>query len=392
MSLILPQGESLNYKVLGALVKKLERKFSLTSEVNLDDAVCLANYLFALGEVDQASELLESFVFEVESLEDRRDLWGAVGYGLILLAHIYRVSAPDKAARIVSMLSEDDFHTSSKSRYEIFLNNFEDHQRKMDYAFTETPKYKCEVIGQEALNFLYFYEMIPVTREPLPEDFVDTLRGLIDESYKHLRQALAESRTKGRKKPATKAAPSPDSGSLKDATTLYSGQLSVDYGQFYVDLIEEPDEDDYLTMDEAFHNQTNGLCGAAQEGKLFLVAGPQTGTIQVEVLLHSSTPPLMEDFEDVVECSLRIPATQVGLCSWAHEEAHKLDLPSGDYRVRYSIAGMDKDYAEDDEDVDAPIPGQKYLLQLWPCSLGKDKVMKVGSKTANYWHRSNPVK
>ena len=386
MSLALPKDKDLGYKVPAALAKKLERKFSLTSEVCLDNAVCLANYLFALGEVDQARELLESFVFDVRSVEGRRDLWGSVGHGLILLAHIYRTSEPDKASRIIAALDEDDFYTSAMTRYEIFQSDFESHQNIMDYAFTETPKYKCEVIGQEALNFLYFHEMIPVTREPLPADFADTLRGLIDDCYHHLREALAESRVKGRKQSGAKASALSEAKQHADATVLFSGQLSINYGQFYVDEVTPQNEGDYLSVERAFSGQANGLCGGAQKGKLFLVAGPQTGAILIDVLLHSSKPPVDETFEDAVECSMQVPENQTGLCSWAHEETYTLDLPPGSYRVRYSISGMDRDYTEDDEDVDVPISGQRYLLQFWPASAAKDQILKVGSETAAYWH------
>lgn len=52
MSLALPKDKGLGYKVPETLVKKLERKFSLTGEACLDDAVSLANDLFALDEDD----------------------------------------------------------------------------------------------------------------------------------------------------------------------------------------------------------------------------------------------------------------------------------------------------------------------------------------------------
>jgi len=386
MSLALPKDSNLEFKVIAALVKKLERKFSLRSEACLDDAVCLANYLFALNEVDQARELLESFVFDVRYEEGRQDLWGAVGNGRILLAHIYRKTEPARASRIVAAVDEEDFYSQMKTRYEMCQSNLEDHQKTMDYAFTETPKYKCEVIGQEALNFLYFYEMIPVTREPLPEDFADTLRGLIDDCYHHLREALAESRVKGRKQSVAKAAALSETKQHAGATVLFSGQLSINYGQFYVDELTPQNEDDYLLAEQAFKGQANGLCGAAEKGKLFLVAGPQTGAILIDVLLHSSEPPVDKAFEDSVECSMQVPENKAGLCSWAHEESYTLDLPPGNYRVRYSISGMDRDYAEDSEDVDAPIPGQRYLLQFWPASGTKDQILKVGSETAAYWH------
>lgn len=88
---------------------------------------------------------------------------------------------------------------------------------------------------------------------------------------------------------------------------LFSGTLGIEYGQFYIDVADDEDEDDdYLDPSEAFQGQENGICGAAQAGKLFFVTGIQNGTIAIRVELHAAEPPIDRSYEEVVEVPLQI--------------------------------------------------------------------------------------
>lgn len=56
---------------------------------------------------------------------------------------------------------------------------------------------------------------------------------------------------------------------------LYSGNIYIEYGQFYIDLQELDDGDDdnddnYIDPIAAFEAHENGICGSAQSGKSFL--------------------------------------------------------------------------------------------------------------------------
>ena len=164
---------------------------------------------------------------------------------------------------------------------------------------------------------------------------------------------------------------------------LFSGELAIEYGQFYVDFDRN---DDYLDPGDAFADQNNGLCGAAQSGGLFLVTGIQNGIAQVIVELLESAPPLDSSFQDIVEASFEAPQAQLLLCEWAHENTHQLDLPPGSYRVRYGVLGMDRDYGDDD-DWESPVPGQRYLLQFWPGQVTGDEIVTSDSEAGRYWHR-----
>lgn len=173
----------------------------------------------------------------------------------------------------------------------------------------------------------------------------------------------------------------------QNSKVLFSGNLGIDYGQFYFDVADNEDEDDdFLDPDGAFDGQENGICGAAQAGKLFFVTGIQNGKIAIRVELHAAEPPIDQSYEEVVEVPFQRGKAPVSLCEWAHEETHELELPSGSHRVRYCIDGMGKDY-DDDGDWEAPVPEQRHLIQIWSCNLKEDKVLKHTSDTAAYWHR-----
>ena len=178
---------------------------------------------------------------------------------------------------------------------------------------------------------------------------------------------------------------------------LYSGNIGIDYGQFYIDAAFDDEDDlgldeDYLDPDGAFEGQENGICGASQQSKLFFVTGIQNGAISVDCEYHDSQPELDESYEDIVEVSLVVSDKQLSLCEWGHEATHKLELPKGEYRVRYLIQGMDKDYDDENEDEsdeywEKPVPGQKHLIQIWSGKTAGDVVIKHTSVNARSWHR-----
>ncbi len=163
--------------------------------------------------------------------------------------------------------------------------------------------------------------------------------------------------------------------------TLFSGQLSVHYGQAYVESAgETPD------MRLAFGGQSNGLCGAAVRGGLFLIIATHTGRVAFAVEVHDVPPPVEAEWEEVVEASFTPASPQVILAEWGGgtgEGPWLLDLPEGSWRVRYCAVGMD--------DADGPPragdkPVERYLLMFWPAPPGADQVVRQTSDRAAYWH------
>jgi hypothetical protein len=82
--------------------------------------------------------------------------------------------------------------------------------------------------------------------------------------------------------------------------TLMSQTAWVHYGQIYVESGE-----DYPDLAECFGGQSNGLCGAAMPGILFLITGLHTGEVGFTVELYDAPPPIDDDWQEIVEASFR---------------------------------------------------------------------------------------
>jgi hypothetical protein len=137
-------------------------------------------------------------------------------------------------------------------------------------------------------------------------------------------------------------------------------------------------------LDQCFGGQRNGLCGAAVRGFLFLTTGLHTGEVGFTVELHEQPPPIDDGWEEIVEASFRTTG-DVGLAGWGGQQSWPLDMPDGDYRVRYCATGMDEGHDQDtrsDEDPET----DRYLLQFWPAPPAPDAVLKQTSEMAAYWN------
>jgi hypothetical protein len=153
----------------------------------------------------------------------------------------------------------------------------------------------------------------------------------------------------------------------------------VHYGQIYVQSGE-----DYPDLAECFGGQSNGLCGAATPGNLFLITGLHTGEVGFMVELYDKPPPEDDSWQEVVEASFR-PLGETGLAGWGGEGYWPLDLAEASYRVRYCAMGMDEARELDTRMEDDP-EADHYLLQFWPAPPEPDRVVKQTSGTAAYWH------
>lgn len=161
---------------------------------------------------------------------------------------------------------------------------------------------------------------------------------------------------------------------------LFSGDVGISYGQFYLACEESPGPDG------SFEGQVNGLCGAAVPGHLFLTTGINHGTVQVTVEQHVDEPPLPDGWEEIVEVSFTNTCAGPRL-EELEGEGHQLRLDPGTYRVRYCARGMDaaRD-AESNYDSDVI---DTYLLQLWPGRAGADRILRQTSSCAAYWHQAH---
>jgi len=174
------------------------------------------------------------------------------------------------------------------------------------------------------------------------------------------------------------------------SSKIYSGNIFTNYSEF---TIECDDPDDSQLENGGYSNQENGLVGCSATGRLFFTAEPKDSFIKLEIELHEHEPCIDNTFDEIIEVFFLKSKEDVFLCEWAHEETHLLEIPAGQYKVRYNIKGFDLDYdydnmeePQDDEPL-PPYPGQSYLIQLWPSSAHEaDKIIKQTSNLAAYWH------
>jgi hypothetical protein len=133
--------------------------------------------------------------------------------------------------------------------------------------------------------------------------------------------------------------------------------------------------------DEPWADESNGLCGAGVPGFLSLRIGTHTGWVPIRVELHPAEPPVDDSWDEIVEVSFTPLPGETYLAGLDAEDVQQLDLPPGNYRVRYSIHGFE----EADTTDETP---DSYLLQLWPGSAAPGRIVKQTGKTAAYWHRA----
>ncbi|MGP2435770.1 hypothetical protein [Streptomyces sp. JW3] len=164
--------------------------------------------------------------------------------------------------------------------------------------------------------------------------------------------------------------------------TAVRGEVWVEYSTTYV----ESDPDGRIPLrDEAFAGQSQGLCGAAAPGFLWLITGLHTGSVGFTVELHEQEPALDPAWEEAVEASFRPMSAQTLLAPEDSGTAWDLGLPMTDHRVRYRARGFDEGRNRDTRSPGQP-PADTYLLQFWPAPPAPDRVLRQTSPHAAYWH------
>lgn len=171
--------------------KTLLKNFKISSYNQLDDAVALAVYLVAISRKQEAIDLLESFVHSVESKDDRRDLWGSVGQGVILLAYLMGLRGEtEKERQLVQKITNDDYQSDRLTKAEFLAEDLAEHHENMDYYLEETHKYRCRILAQEILTFTYYYELLPSFQHQLHSSEKDVITQIISKVYGLLKNEI----------------------------------------------------------------------------------------------------------------------------------------------------------------------------------------------------------
>jgi hypothetical protein len=165
---------------------------------------------------------------------------------------------------------------------------------------------------------------------------------------------------------------------------LFSGEVYVDLGQFFVES-EEKVNDGRYDLFQAFIGQEGvGLCGCATDGMLMLLTGLMYGDVGLTVEVHDSRPAPDETWEDIVEVPFRPASEHTMLEQWNGKDSWELALERRDYRVRYSGTGMDAAHSQNNRDEGQP-QADRYLLQFWPAPPEPARVLKQTSCQAENW-------
>lgn len=165
---------------------------------------------------------------------------------------------------------------------------------------------------------------------------------------------------------------------------LFDDIVYTDYGQF--DFEWQPEGGFDGDYDRIFASQTNGLVGAAHAEGVYVNLARRFGGSRVQICLFEVEPPLLDaDYEDVVEVSTVVPPDADPMwVSWAAESSGQLpDLRPGTYRVRVSARGRDD---AGDGGVAEGLVVDEYVIEFWPSDEADDKIVRVGTDNAKYWH------
>lgn len=152
--------------IICKLKNSLLNKYRAKSYKDIDKAVELANYMVSLENYSEAQDFLESFVYLDPTLHDII-LWSSNAQGILLLAYISRKTQQKEAYhKYISILVNHDLWPRDMRRLTWYKLCEKEYDSEVRYALTEPQKYKCSIIGQEFLTFLYFYEILYLYETP----------------------------------------------------------------------------------------------------------------------------------------------------------------------------------------------------------------------------------
>ncbi|MEV6268550.1 hypothetical protein AB0L64_15345 [Kribbella sp. NPDC051936] len=167
-----------------------------------------------------------------------------------------------------------------------------------------------------------------------------------------------------------------------DTEVLFEGKMNLSFGQIYL-MSGDTDQPDF---DDSRRGQANGICGAAEPGRLLLATGLHTGYVALRIE-HSEQEPALDDaWEDIVEVSFLPAAPDILVHGLDGCTSAEFRLPTRSYRVRYSAIGMDEGNQVNVVGDGEPLV-DRYLLQFWPAGAAADAVRKQTSTVAKQWHQ-----
>ncbi|HEV2809272.1 MAG TPA: hypothetical protein VGV93_02600 [Acidimicrobiales bacterium] len=102
-----------------------------------------------------------------------------------------------------------------------------------------------------------------------------------------------------------------------------------------------------------------GLVGKYASWKATIVPQQRWGESKLTVEVHDSPPPAQTGYTRTGEADFEVLSGEVYITEWGGEPIHRVNIPSGNWRLRvYAREGKD-----DGEDI---VEMEEHLLQMWP--------------------------
>lgn len=182
--------------IVSRMKKTLLSRFRPNSENDIELALRLAHYLMVLGELEESKAFLESFLYfdEGEKDENHEHLWFFNSYGILLLALIeLALNNQDKCACLCNLVEVSEYFRVDKNDhyYEELTDLHDDYEFHIKDYINETHKFRCQVLSQLYLNYLFF-SMLPKLTLGFDRSVMDTEFKIIKKNMDSLHSLLKD--------------------------------------------------------------------------------------------------------------------------------------------------------------------------------------------------------
>ncbi|MCB1874889.1 MAG: hypothetical protein KDH88_02845 [Chromatiales bacterium] len=181
------------------LKARLRKKFNPDKEGDVDSAVRLANYLVAVGRMDEAAQILEGLLrFSYRELPEKvQHVWPANAQGLVLLSYIdeFENDRERKSVPIRGVLNNDYNLSEHETHFQKLLYDYRNNEWIMKIYGEESCKFRCEMLSQECLTFLYWRQTwgeILFLEAQRFEDEQEKIDGIIKVVYEKLKDEIVK--------------------------------------------------------------------------------------------------------------------------------------------------------------------------------------------------------
>lgn len=142
---------------------------------------------------------------------------------------------------------------------------------------------------------------------------------------------------------------------------------------------------DNPSFDTGRIRQPTGLLDVENDDALLFHGPALYGKYGVRIAQHQRRPAVPDWCEDVVEVAYRVGEDPLVMGSFETFSA-PMEVPVGDYRVRYCATGLDAardETAEDEFDgEDYRLYSSRHLIQLWQAAKAPAEVVRIDSQFA----------